>query len=316
MIHRLRHSLILLCLALVAALIMPQAALAQTAPPEEFPAVEQNNVELQTGTVTFSKGLVSIGPEDHHGLTLTRHWVDSGWRHREVPTMTGSTSNPIITYMGNTFSFTLNGSVYEPTIENGATLNAARTQLILADGTEVNFSATNGYLYLPAQSDLAFVNSIIFPDGHARIFYYNTGSYTIDLGFSTVTYFYRRISSIINNLGYQIKFAYETDTLNEATATDWQTLVSVSAINNAVEYCSPTASCTLTGDWPTAYVDSTSITDVAAETTDFTFSSGRIATITPPGASSATISYTYTSGKVSSVSNRGGCPPSAPMAQI
>ena len=59
-------------MAVMACIAMPNSAGAQTALPEEYPAVEQNNVELKTGTVTLSKTLVSIGPNGHHGLRLTR----------------------------------------------------------------------------------------------------------------------------------------------------------------------------------------------------------------------------------------------------
>src|SRR3546814_1945620 len=52
---------------------------------------------------------------------------------------------------------------------------------------------------------------------------------------SGVTFYFRRLMSITNNLGYQIKLAYASDVVNGPFPSAWHRLTSATAINNAVD---------------------------------------------------------------------------------
>ena len=46
-----------------------------------------------------------------------------------------------------------------------------------------------------------------------------------------------RLQSVNNNLGYQLKFSYQSDSITNLTL--WQTLASASGFNNGIVWCDP-----------------------------------------------------------------------------
>src|SRR3546814_4934673 len=116
---------------------------------------------------------------------------------------------------------------------------------------------------------------------------------------SGVTFYFRRLMSITNNLGYQIKLAYASDVVNGPFPSAWHRLTSATAINNAVDYCSPYQSCSFSQSWPTVSFTGTNgndMVDPAGDTSTFTYTSGRVTAIRLPGATVDTASFSYNAG--------------------
>ena len=298
---KISSAIIALCLMLGAASL----AHAQTSAPPVNGAIDNFGVDLTTGKLISGRGGVSIGPGDHRGLSFSQQWVDTGWRYTQVPTMSGSTSYPVVSFMGQTVVFEPDGSGYKPTFENGATLNSSRTLYTGPDGTTISFLQTP-YIenYLPADSGLGHPSQVTFNDGVVWTYHYHDDQ---SYGFRGMVFYHRRLMSITSNTGYQIKLSYQSNTPTGPIALAWHKMIGATAINNAVEYCSPVDfTCTLSGDWPTVAYSNTSMTDQAGDTTTYSFSGGGLSGVTPPHASSATVSIDYNgSNQVSSVTSGG-----------
>ena len=312
-------------------------------PPPVRSTVDERGVDLTSRTPLIVTPDVSIGPSDHHGLSFSRQWVENGWRIVGMPTLSGSTYNPIVSFQGGSIPFKtmVGGGGYEPELPSGATLNPARTLFTAPDGTQIAFEIVT-YTYYRMYTNLGRPTTVTFPDGTVWTYHYTQGTYNyappdyvpppecnpvpndpvaqaycyndyLAWQLQFVTYRVGRLGSITTSTGYQIKLGYGSDTLTPATAEAWQTVTSAKAINNAVEYCSPTASCTLSGNWPTVTYTGTNqarptaVTDAEGRTTSYTYDSlYQLTGIRPPGASANAVTYTYTSGKVSSVTVAGG----------
>jgi RHS repeat-associated protein len=319
----------LLLLAVEMALAAPASAQSGTSP-TPFPLnVDGNGVNLTTGELIVEDNALSIGPADQHGLRFSRQWVNNGWRYDQLPTLSGSTSYPVVSFMGTTVAFFgSSGSGYQPYFQNGATLNSSRTTFVAADGTQITFapmsSGSYGETYLPADSGLGYPTAVTFPDGTVWTYSYNTGSITYQpvippecqvpwppLGceqYIPQTFYFRRLASITSSTGFQIKLNYASNTLSQSdyTGSAWLTLSSAVGINNAVEYCSPTATCSLANAWPTISLSTTASTDPVGRTTTYTITSGKLTGIKPAGASSDTVTIGYSGSKVLSVAKGGG----------
>ena len=125
-----------------------------------------------------------------------------------------------------------------------------------------------------------------------------------------------RLSSVNNNSGYQLKIEYANNSTASDNPTDgWQTVSKVTAVNNAFEYCSPSAdTCTFSGTYhwssasyahPSTYVYTT--TDQDSRVTTLTFDSGgQITGIELPGSGSNDVTVAYSSGAVTSVTTAVG----------
>ena len=137
--------LLALQLAAVGPAIAQGTAIPQgVAPPPEPMNLDERGVSLTAGQVIMDAVDLTIGPADHRGLQFTRQWVSSGWRISNLPTMSGSTTNPIVSYRGRSIPFKTVSGGYVPEFENGATLSNDRTVYTAPDGTVVNFMSTRG----------------------------------------------------------------------------------------------------------------------------------------------------------------------------
>jgi YD repeat-containing protein len=151
------------------------------------------------------------------------------------------------------------------------------------DGTTVLFSGDG-----TASQGAGPPKQILYPDGRVLTYwYYNDGSGA------------PLLKSVTRSDGLQLKYTY-----TKITSSSWAT-TSVTAINNAYEYCNPTAACSLKMAWPTANYSFTvptsgvgnviTITDAAGRVTRYTEDGqGRTVGIKLPSSASAdNITYTY-----------------------
>ncbi len=297
------------------------------APPNPS-SIDQHSVDLLTGKLVIDRVDVTIGPSDYHGLRFARQFVGSGWRIADVPTVSGSTTNPIVSFGGHSIPFKTVSGAYVPQFADGSTLNSTRTTFTASDGTVIQFGLA-GYQYpmFEQTGSGGLGTQVTYPDGTIWTFSYNQATYQavipgcyVDQYGTPCTEIFNvaRLSSINSSTGYQIKLKYALDSVyDNSTFYSWSTITKATAINNAVEYCSPSAlSCSPTNAWPyatytvsgTTYTLFTGATDAEGRTTTYSYTGGNLSGIKAPGAASNTVSFGYTGSipKVSTVTTGGG----------
>lgn len=289
--------------ALIALIAPLGVAHAQSvAPPATHYTIDANGVDVIQGQVFLQSPSISVGQPQFGGLSYFRTY-DSGiqdWRDNVTGSINSSGSAYVVTLMGAAESFTLASGVFTSDQGTGATLTLASGiyTYTTSNGTIASFDTALAGTQ-PVQANVARVTSMTLPDGEVRTFTYTTltGS-----GFLA-----QRLQSVTNTLGYQLSFTYAS---NSADATGI-TLTKVTALNNAVEYCSPTANgCTLTNTWPslTFAINGSgyqTVTDALSRTTTYAIASGIVVGIFWPdnGTGTPTRTFGYSSGKVATVYN-------------
>lgn len=334
-----RSANIFALLAAMLALTLAGAAHAQTAKGPQAPehyTLDSNNVDVVEGTFNYSATDVSIGPEQG-GLAYSR--ITAGETQRgsfdglievevagEIP-LTGIFIWAYTVSVGGKSEVFQNYSNSSPT----ATMSAKSL-----DGSTLTFDGTSIYTHVDASGtvrlfDMAYappppiygtpasgyggrVTRMTRPDGERWDWFYRSET----VGTTTA----HRIQSVTNTRGYQIKFEYAFNgnptTLPELTS--FGQLASARGINNAVDYCDPTAdTCsTFTETWPVAtYAHSTvgantrlDVTNGLSQTTGYVYQTAPdgqlLNTIdwAEVGRSSTTISYDA-QGRVISYSDGG-----------
>jgi RHS repeat-associated protein len=341
------HLVAVWWLLLVAFLLAASPALAQAppaAPPPPMPSqIDGHGVDLHSGRLILGGADVSIGPDNHHGLRFARQWSKNAWRIAQLPTMSGSSSYPVVSFGGGSIPFEPNGSGgYKALFEDGSTLSSDRTTFTSSDGTQITFTATS-HQYYTVESGLGVGTQITFPDGVRWNYHYETASAFLgpqmppecsdpyllqDPGWQAYcgsiysqwqTFYGRRLSSITSSTGYQIKLHYATTTMSSyETLSGWWQVTQATALNNAVEYCNPASgSCSFANTWPQANysgwvgAELALVTAPGGGTTYYSYSLSatnqkQLTGIRPPGASSNLITYGYANDKVSSYSAGGG----------
>lgn len=284
-------------------------ALAQTVtPPPAFTAPDSEGVDSGTGLVDISAVDLTIGPAGQGGLSYARRYVDDAWRPNTVGTINSTGSSYIVSVGGNSETFTLASGVYTSDQAVGSTLTydggAQTFSYTLADGTILVFAEVYKNLGMPWDANVARLVSISSPDGSVTTYHYVT------VTVSAVNY--GRLQSVTNNHGYQLHLTYANNAPSGAgDIPNWMAVTTVRGINNAVDYCSPTAATcsSFTETWPVVtYTGSqlalATVTNALSETTTYTYSSGRLSAIRFPGSSTDNITYTYNvGGSVDTVSN-------------
>jgi RHS repeat-associated protein len=279
---------------LLASTFLAEPARAQSGePPPIFRNADENGVDLATGEFRIDDEILTIG-DGVAALKLKMLgniagvWLNfqgkAGWEDD------GNGNWYAQTYFEddrNTFpSLGPNASSEQG---DGATLTTTSTAFIWtrSDGTIVNFDRTIS----PYGPNYGWPTQITYPGGHkVRVFYKMAGGAL-------------RIQSVISNHGYQLKFNYPS--------ASSQLVSSVQAINNAVDYCDPTAdSCSsLSQAWPTVTISHTSptgtgmnvvtVTNPLNETSGYSFTANIgsvvywLAGIKEPGRPADNITFAY-----------------------
>lgn len=224
--------------------VAPGVAFAQAdptlPPPPEVQTVDENGVDLMSGSYNFNAPETSIGPKDiglqrMFAQTTMRdnngggiHYGTNGFGAMVYTVSTGRTSE----------MFTLSAGVYSPAGGTGSTLafNSTTNQYIYTsrDGTVAIFSKamTNT---VSASADEGTLISLTRPNGEQLTYYYRPVTSA-----GVTTYF---MISVVSSRGYMLKYEY---------SSTFASLTSVTGINLAVDYCDPAADhCTgLTQSWP------------------------------------------------------------------
>jgi len=297
-----------------------------SAPPPPMPSqIDEFGVDLTSGSLVIGGADISIGPDDHRGLRFVRQWAKHAWRIADLPTMSGSATYPIVSFGGRSFPFKLVSGVYKSLFEDGSTLSSDRTAFISSDGIQIQFSASSHQNYM-MDTGLGTGRKITWADGTVWEYHFNrehfiTNEYVCDpYGVGgcfnvSVDHYHERLSSLTSSTGYQIKLSYASNVPGQLA---WWQISKATAINNAVEYCNPTASsCSLSNTWPEVTYNNwiqgqiTSATGPESRTTTYTYGTAGLRSvltgIRPPGAALNEITFSYdTNAKVSSVAVAGG----------
>jgi RHS repeat-associated protein len=238
--------------------------------PVEQSNTDPNSVDIITGQFLAYGTDVSIGPEGPQGLHFTRpSWETNydNWTTYLSPDGNGGFLVGFGATRDHVTGTTTNG-VYNAVsvLGTGATFTSNAVGYVYTTPEGVQYQFEQQYrneFYWPAQSGR--VSTITYPSGAITKINYRVIS-SLCFSDGTLCRPISRVQSVTNNSGYQLHFDYHADAappLADAYAAvdAWQLVARVTAINNAVEYCAPTADdCAVAASWPRAdYVWSTDI---------------------------------------------------------
>ena len=322
----LRLALFVSCSLIAASGALSEAS-AQTYPnapvPPQQSTVDDNGVNVSNGQIFVSTPSVSIGSASGSHLSFSQFYTGTDWEHNFYMNVQANYSSnganltgAVVTIGGASDTFTYSGSKFTEKNPNGNSLVLISGGYIYTtrDGSVVTFSnqGTSNDIYgLPSiLYGTGWVSSIpttmVMPNGEVLSFTYR--GHGVHSGTSKVG---MRLQSVNSSSGLQIKFSYADN------AQNWQQLTGVQGINNAVDYCDPTAdACAgLTQNWPgLTFTNTTSgtnttftATDALGATTTFTLDAKmRPIGIKRPASSTNNVSVTYDSnGFISSLSREG-----------
>ncbi len=275
-------------------------ASAQSIPPPPVRAtVDVNGVDLVDGSLWVYSPSISIGQAGSGGLSYTR-WFDSSvqaWRDNYTGTINSSGATYTVTLFGASQRFTLASGVYTPDAADGSSLTFD------SGNNEYTYTSRYGAIAIidkdfagssPTQANEGRITSYTEPDGERTIFNYVTLNSTT-----------QRLQSVTNNFGYQLKFDYFGN-----SGGDFLRLVRVTALNNAVDYCNPSAdTCSYTQTWPNLQFNAalpTEITDTLNRVTTYAYTSSRITSVESPEGVTLTVTYSSTTGRVEEVTDGDG----------
>jgi RHS repeat-associated protein len=248
------------CFVVTGSISLTQAQIAPQGPVTS--QIDENGVDLIDGSIAVSTLDLSIGDYDT-GMQLDRRWVSRAWvdQYRvALDDFAVPTTATVNIYIGpHTETFTVSGGVYSPKLANGATLvktaggyiyTAKDGEIISFSSAIITSSAPIYYIYNTAVSALA--TSVTKPDGKKLSFSYKQATFSGCTFYGCLTYNGVRLQSVQNNTGYQIKYEYEQNTSPAGFPVEWHRVAKITAINNAIDYCEPTADvCSgLTKSWP------------------------------------------------------------------
>lgn len=261
----------------------------QGAPADVRSEVDDNHVDVIRGkAVPPIRSALSIGPDDHRGLSLLTG--GSGGINSLVSSIKNVGGSPVVTI--GAVSDVFSGGV--STEGNGATLTLAGGIYTYTsrDGTVAKFASNSGYTYTFYYGELGRLGSIKYPDGTTvtvsmKVQTFCPGGYEPTC--QSPLYYVARVQGVSHSNGYLLKPVYASNAtkLDPDNIDAWGNVTDVIAVNTAVESCSATAdTCALTGNWPKR---STS-TPPPLKTTWTYDANGRVATATNHG---ITYSYSY-----------------------
>lgn len=217
-------------------------------------SIDDRGVDLMTDTLALQDPSVSIGNPNDGGLSYIRQWRGKevigfgGWTNNYLYYLTDILIPDFMSYTtvsrggkSTKFQLTVNtNGAWGPPFRNrdmdGASLDKSTSggyTFTEKDGSVIYFTAIN------AQNN-ALATLMVRPNGERITWTYDTTTFkTASYSFPNV----KRLISVQSNFGYQIKFEHPSGRLDISKAI---------AINDAVDYCSPSASscAVLPNLWP------------------------------------------------------------------
>ena len=246
-------------------------------PPPAIQLQDVNRVNILDSSIQYEGPRVSVGnmgPMGQGGLSYD-HFGNNKFGQVWISTIKTNDQGTHVTLLGSPELFHMPGGSYAPAMNTGGTLTHSGSTFTYtkADGTVAIFNDVS-YCDPANHCTVGLISSITFANGEKLTFTMRTNSSSF------------AIQSINSNLGYQIKIHYQCS--SPSTSDCFVTPTEIIAINNAVDYCDPSAnSCSgLTQSWPTLSLSysglTTSVANALSNTTSFS------STLDPP-----TLDVTY-----------------------
>jgi RHS repeat-associated protein len=299
----------------------PPAANGGGAVASEDVATDPTGVDLVETDFTANSPFISIG-----GGAMSYGQIFDGddWRHSIMGTIsTTAVSKLLVDIMGQAEVFEYVALQWQPVRANGSSISFnATTQVYTytsSMGVEAEFAVGlvgDAPMY---GGDVANITYLLMPNGDRYDYHYNsttiTNTYDDIYGNPiTETWDLSRLQSVTSNRGYQLHLEYGADTASTIFEGGvWMRADTATLINNAVDYCSPTAGVcpTFTEDWPALEMDDPTTTtrtytnNDGEETLFRRNSNGDVTGIRYPDSTSDDITVNYSGSLVTSVV-RGG----------
>ncbi|GAA0622544.1 hypothetical protein GCM10009422_18130 [Brevundimonas kwangchunensis] len=293
------------------------------APPEHY-AFDPRGVDMVSGYHNWTTPAVVIGDPANGGLSHSRGRWDA--TNQSGINVGGASTPTLVSFEGRSERFTQSGSVFTPVRQNGSSLTQAGTiyTYTRSDGLVVKFDSSLCLTGTGATCTArGMVTEVISPNGERRQYHYSSATYvrsvnptTSEITWGTV----RRLQSITNNRGYQLHYSYVSNNINASgnltsRIGNWLNLATVTGLNNAVDYCPPTAtSCTFSRTWPSMSYSQpigyylNSATNQSGGVTQYTYSGTplELTAIRYPGSAIDDVTLAYSGGRLASVTDASG----------
>jgi len=215
--------------AIASLLATPVVAQSGLEPPPPYQAVDRFGVDMTSGSLQVSSSTISVGDPARGGMSFTASWDSTAWawRYSNWGEITWELAKPdpyclvfyTVVHMGssNVFQREACGSNNFDRLDGHGTL--------VETTTGFTYTARDGSVATyPGKTRETPIQSIVRLDGEVITYNYAGGP----------------LRSVSNNLGYQLHFDYIGTTLSKVTA-----------INNVVDACAPSATtCSFSTTWP------------------------------------------------------------------
>jgi YD repeat-containing protein len=272
----------------------PALAQSSLAAPPVFQTSDRFGVDIVSGNVSVSSPTISVGDPAHGGLSFTATWdgFEGDWRYSNWGEIRKAdfSKNDIYCESRYTVTFMGKSSVFQR-------YSCGSPLFGIVEGYGSLIQTASGYVYTAPDGSVASFGGGGGNMAPTAPFKYQIGSIT-KLNGEVIVYNYGfgGLISISNNFGYQLHFDY----VGSGTSIK---LSKVTALNNAVDACAPTAAtCTYSATWPsltfTQGSGTASVVDNLGRTTRVTFSGSApnaqvVSTARPTKTSGASVTYTY-----------------------
>lgn len=214
--------------------------------PPEFNIHDENQVNLVTGRRSISKTDLSIGSGDMSLIHTISTFEDNFRLYRGSYTggikslsSVASGALKIASLGGMSETFVTTNGTYSSKSDNGGQLieiNTTRWLWRTGDGIEVYYFVDD------TVNRNKRASKVVYPNGMMVNIHYNSR------GSGKAKEF--RIQSVTSSNGLQLHYRYGSNS-SSSDFFNWHRPVEITAINNAVEYCHPTAfNCSLSQTWP------------------------------------------------------------------
>jgi YD repeat-containing protein len=300
-------------------------SISQPTPPEHY-TLDARGVDLVSGHFNFQTTEVMIGQPGGGGLALTRGRTQLNWRDSNQGSIEINGSTYTVASGMGAEVFTLSGGTFTPKSNNGSTLTQSGATYTFTTSTGTVLRYTTAYCFTStgaACTNKAALYEIVTPNGETTSYHYVTQSYlrSVDSNGNSVLGTVVRLQSITNNRGYQLHYVYKSNTMSGAGSLNtkvgnWLAVASVTGVNNAIDYCAPTAvSCSYTRTWPSiAYTSTvggpiTAATDQSGRVTQYIYGpSSNLTGIRYPGSTTndITVDESGVAGRVSTLTDATG----------
>ena len=233
---------------------------AQTAftvtPPARF-AMDAHHVDHISGAIVFAANELSIGPDGGGGLSLIHYHngnlaaggpYGTNW-DLAIYHSGGSSTYYVSNGSGRSDIFTLSGTDFTSQSGGGSTLTQSGSTYTYTTASGIKF-VFDYTVVSSIQQAIARASKVIYPTGDTYTLIWRSINYTdcpvgsgSCSGYPALTAV--RLTSVTSSSGYQFHYTYQVNDSDYGSKNQfgqkWKSIVKVTGINLAVDYCDPAA---------------------------------------------------------------------------